>query len=200
MYAVYKKSADSSEQGKVALQWWSGRGDDHKHIIPQSTLYSYNDTYGFRQGDRVILLFAELLKAHTLTRDRFVGHVGGDDFFMGIKGQSLDAVVAEIHTIGRRFQTNVESFYPKEAVERGCIEAKDRDGREQRFPLMTVSSAVLELPAQMHRIYSPEEIGELIAEMKKAAKQSPDKLSAASLNHFDGDPAAHDRLCLVKAG
>lgn len=161
---------------------------------------AYNDTYGFRQGDRVILLFSELLKAHSLARHRFVGHVGGDDFFMGIQGEVLDEVEAEIRAIGQKFKTNVESFYQKEAVERGCIQAKDRAGTLQCFPLMTVSSAILELPAQMHRIYSPEEIGALIARMKKEAKRSPDKFSAASLKHFDEDLCDDEALKCLKAG
>ena len=145
---------------------------------------AYNDTYGFRQGDRVILLFSELLKSHTLSRDRFVGHVGGDDFFMGIKGVPLSEVEEEVRTIAWQFRTNVESFYRKEAVDRGCIQARNREGEVQSFPLMTVSSVILELPEQTHRICSPEEIGALIARMKKAAKQSPVKLSVASLAHF----------------
>ena len=57
---------------------------------------AYNDTCGFRQGDRVILLFSELLKSRSLSRDRFIGHVGGDDFFMAIKGTPLAKVVEEI--------------------------------------------------------------------------------------------------------
>jgi len=145
---------------------------------------AYNDTYGFRQGDRVILLFSELLKSHSLSSDRFVGHVGGDDFFMGIQGLSLDEVEDEVRTIAQQFKTNVESFYDKEAVASGCIRAKNRDGELQCFPLMTVSSVILELPEQMHRIYSPEEIGGMIAGMKKEAKQSPAKLVVASLMHF----------------
>jgi GGDEF domain-containing protein len=119
-----------------------------------------------------------------MSRARFVGHVGGDDFFMGIQGLSLGEVEDEVRTIARQFKTNVESFYEKEAVANGCIRAKNRDGEFRCFPLMTVSSVVLELPEQMHRIYSPEEIGALIAGMKKEAKQSLEKLVVASLIHF----------------
>ena len=145
---------------------------------------AYNDTYGFRQGDRVILLFSELLKAHTLACDCFVGHIGGDDFFMGTRGIALADVMASVQTIAGKFKANVESFYEKAAVKQGCIRARGRDGHMQRFPLMTVSCAILELPEKIHRIYSAEEIGTLIAGMKKQAKQSPDNLSAASLTHF----------------
>jgi diguanylate cyclase (GGDEF)-like protein len=161
---------------------------------------AYNDTYGFRQGDRVILLFSELLKAHTLSRHRFVGHVGGDDFFMGIKGLDLADVVDEVRVIARQFKTHVESFYQKDAVEKGCIQAKNRSGQLECFPLMTVSSAILELPAHMHRIYSPEEIGALIAKMKKEAKQSPDKRSVASLAHFKHPDESADRAVRWQSG
>lgn len=145
---------------------------------------AYNDHYGFRQGDRVILLFSELLKSHTMSRDRFVGHVGGDDFFMGFKDVDLDDVDEEVRGIAGQFRSSVESFYQKSAVDAQCITARDRDGRMRSFPLMTVSSAILELPAQVNRIYSPEEIGTFIANMKKEAKQSPEKRAVASLVHF----------------
>lgn len=146
---------------------------------------AYNDKYGFRQGDRVILLFAEMLKAFDPSRDRFVGHVGGDDFFMGVKGRPPETVISDVRTIAGEFKTSVESFYPKEALDKGCIQARDRDGQLKCFPLMTVSSVILNLPKDVHRIYSPEEIGVFIAGMKKKAKQSPGRLSAASLVHVD---------------
>ena len=146
---------------------------------------AYNDHYGFRQGDRVILLFSELLKSHAMSRERFVGHVGGDDFFMGIRNGSLERVTAEVVDMAEQFRSSVESFYRKSAVATGCIRAKDRYGSLRCFPLMTISSAILELPARVNRIYSPEEIGTFIAHMKKEAKRSPDKLSVASLVHFE---------------
>jgi diguanylate cyclase (GGDEF)-like protein len=148
---------------------------------------AYNDIYGFRQGDRVILLFSELLKSYSLSRHCFVGHVGGDDFFMGIQGVALCDVEQDIRAIARQFRTNVESFYHKEAIDKGYIQARNRDGKLQHFPLMTVSSAILGFPEQMHRIYSPEEIGGLIATMKKEAKQAPDKMAVASLTLFQSE-------------
>jgi diguanylate cyclase (GGDEF)-like protein len=161
---------------------------------------AYNDNYGFRQGDRVILLFSELLKSRTLARDCFVGHVGGDDFFMGFNGLPLREVEREVCLIARQFKASVESFYEKEAVERGCIRSRDRDGDLRCFPLMTVSSVVLELPARMHRIYSPEEIGALIAGMKKKAKTSPKKMAVASLVYFEPETAEGTAAISVKAG
>ncbi len=39
----------------------------------------FNDTYGFRLGDRAILMFSEILQKH-LSRESFIAHIGGDDF------------------------------------------------------------------------------------------------------------------------
>lgn len=41
---------------------------------------SFNDRYGFRQGDRVIILLAPLLKEIFWGDSFFIGHIGGDDF------------------------------------------------------------------------------------------------------------------------
>ena len=155
-----------------------------RHVIAYfdfDNFKAYNDTYGFRQGDRVILLFAELLKAKSFLNHRFVGHIGGDDFFMGVKGVSLDVVVGEIQQIAGKFCSSVESFYDPATIRRGYLEGVDRNGHDCVFPLMSISSAVLELPPDREQIYSPEEIGRVMAEMKKKAKRSPEKLYRSTL-------------------
>lgn len=47
----------------------------------------FNDFYGFRQGDRVILPLAELMCRAFGAGDAFLGHVGGDDFLAGMPGR-----------------------------------------------------------------------------------------------------------------
>ena len=42
----------------------------------------FNDTFGYRRGDDVIQLLARLLCGATDERLDFVGHIGGDDFFV----------------------------------------------------------------------------------------------------------------------
>ncbi|WP_395173268.1 diguanylate cyclase domain-containing protein [Roseibium alexandrii] len=37
----------------------------------------FNDTYGYRQGDRAIILFSELLQKHVTGNNSFHGHIGG---------------------------------------------------------------------------------------------------------------------------
>jgi EAL domain-containing protein (putative c-di-GMP-specific phosphodiesterase class I)/GGDEF domain-containing protein len=136
----------------------------------------YNDTYGFRQGDRVILLFAEMLKSRIQCAKRFAGHIGGDDFFMGFSGVSAGTVYSEVAKMGEQFRTDAESFYDVEAIEKGYIMSKDREGNCRTFPLITVSAVILELPAMRSRICSADEIGNILAEQKKNAKKCPEKI------------------------
>jgi EAL domain-containing protein (putative c-di-GMP-specific phosphodiesterase class I)/GGDEF domain-containing protein len=140
----------------------------------------FNDKYGFRQGDRAILLFAEILTREALSQGAQIGHVGGDDFFACFKGVPSDEVAALVSAIGLQFKYEVESFYDAPDRAAGFIEAHDREGQIKHFALLTVSAAILELPAP-HGASTVEEIGWLIAELKKGAKTSPEKLCRASL-------------------
>lgn len=151
----------------------------------------YNDTYGFRQGDRVILLFSEILKSRTQNLYGFAGHIGGDDFFMGIKGMSLSRVYAKVEKLLRRFQNDVISFYDPEAIENGCILAKDRQGVKTCFPFMTVSAVILELPAHRSYVFSVEEIGKKMADKKKSAKISAEKICVVRV-------AGEDELIVIQ--
>jgi diguanylate cyclase (GGDEF)-like protein len=136
----------------------------------------YNDTYGFRQGDRVILLFSEILKSRAQNLYGFAGHIGGDDFFMGVKSMELKKVYSKVQKLVRRFENDVSSFYDSEAIEKRCILARDREGRKVCYPLLTVSAVILELPAPRSYVYSVEEIGKKMADRKKTAKNSADKI------------------------
>ena len=143
---------------------------------------AYNDAYGFRQGDRIILLFSEMLKKRTQSAARFAGHIGGDDFFMGVLGEPLEAVVGEVRDMREKFRSDVESFYDPEAIARGCIKGRSRAGRLKCFPLMTLSAAILELSLPDHHFHTPEELGTIMAAMKKEAKQLPEGICATRLN------------------
>ena len=140
----------------------------------------FNDKYGFRQGDRAILLFGESL-SKTLPRDTcFPAHVGGDDFFGGFCREDFDGCFATVSELCATFAHDVESFYDDETRRQGHIVGQDRMGNVVRFPLMTVSAAVVHLPAG-RPVFSIDDVSQLIAELKKEAKKSPDHVAAASL-------------------
>lgn len=153
----------------------------------------YNDTYGFRSGDRVIHLFSELLKSVTQPPSHFAGHIGGDDFFMGVKGMPVEKVTEEVAHLIRSFRRDVESFYDPGAVERGYISSKNRQGEPKNYPLLTVSAVILELPESRPRIYSTDDISNLIAKYKKEAKQSSRKYQWVSVCELDDIPVPKQR-------
>ncbi|NBB82007.1 MAG: EAL domain-containing protein, partial [Alphaproteobacteria bacterium] len=146
-----------------------GDGDTALAYIDLDNFKPFNDTYGFRQGDRVILLFADLMRQHLGWPDVLLGHVGGDDFFAGFRGPSAERVVRAIDTLLTAFARDVESFYDAEVRRTGGIVARDREGRERRFGLVTASAAVVTLPTGAARP-SVEDLGRFIATLKREAK------------------------------
>lgn len=105
---------------------------------------AYNDTYGFLRGDEVITMLADILKQSLSRFDAggFLGHVGGDDFVM-ITEQEVAEELGQ-HIINR-FVSVVPFTYDAQHRHDGYILAKDRNGEEKRFPLMTLSIAILKL-------------------------------------------------------
>jgi diguanylate cyclase (GGDEF)-like protein len=142
----------------------------------------FNDYNGFRRGDRVILLFSQILRQRQSNGDCFLAHIGGDDFFMGIRNLGEQEALEEIRCITERFASDVKGFYDKEDLERGYIVAKDRQDRERQFPMMTVSGVVIFLDSDRQGIIRVDEIDRILARDKKQAKQSPDKLVVEHLS------------------
>ncbi len=138
----------------------------------------FNDTYGYRQGDRAITLFADLMRKVLPPNEAFIGHVGGDDFFAGLRGLDRKQVMTAVAELVETFRVDVESFYDEATRAAGFIVAKDRLGVERRMPLLAVSAAVVEL-VPGHAVRSLDEIAELIAALKKQAKAAPDRIASA---------------------
>jgi diguanylate cyclase (GGDEF)-like protein len=143
---------------------------------------AFNDTYGFRRGDRAILLFADILKKLKSEKDVFIGHIGGDDFFMSIGSINRKEAVETVRTIIETFRKNVESFYDTDAIVSGFIETRDRSGKMARFPLMTVSAVIIEIHGSLKSRYSSEQISGMIARLKPAAKATSEKLCIAGID------------------
>lgn len=139
----------------------------------------FNDKYGFRIGDRVIQLFSNILSSHLMNKDYFVGHIGGDDFFAGKILKRFEDLILDVEYVIESFRRQVVSFYDREDVERGFILGKDRDGKEKKFGLLSVSAAVLILDKNKrdNTIF----LDKVISELKKSAKLSGSNISIATL-------------------
>ncbi|MCW8132275.1 MAG: EAL and GGDEF domain-containing protein [Planctomycetota bacterium] len=157
---------------------------DFDHFKP------FNDKYGFREGDRAILLFAELLKRDLLSESCFIGHIGGDDFFVGWRGGTPDLAIDRLLRVLAAFRRDVESFYDPEDRRNGYIVTEDRDGGMRRFPLLTTSVAVAHWSAAATP-RSVEHLSRVIADLKKRAKSSPQHVCFANI---DVAPAAAEPL------
>jgi len=138
----------------------------------------FNDTYGFRQGDRAILLFSDLCRKEAAARNWFIGHIGGDDFFVGLKGYGQAEAEQAIGGLIHRFASDAESLYDAETRARGFILAHDREGNLKSLPLLSASAVLFVLPPGC-RSATVDGISGGIAQRKKEAKAAPGKLAVA---------------------
>ena len=148
----------------------------------------YNDRFGFRRGDRIIHLFADLLKTNFQAPEMFLGHIGGDDFFVGIPGSPAVVVSNRVKRIAQQFEKGVKGFYNADTLGSGSIPGTDSNDIKVKKPLMTMSSVVLELSTAIRQSFSPEELGIFCSRLKKEAKQSPGRFRYATLYDFDKAP------------
>ena len=74
--------------------------------IDVNGLKSFNDSYGFLQGDNVIKLVAEILA--TSIETGFIGHNGGDDFVVLLEPERVDVVCQKIISL---FDEKIPALY-----------------------------------------------------------------------------------------
>ncbi|MFH1805123.1 MAG: GGDEF domain-containing protein [Pseudomonadota bacterium] len=136
----------------------------------------FNDRYGFRQGDRAIILFKDILGKTLSQNDWFVGHIGGDDFFAYVCSVDFDVALANVRRVQEMFDEQIKSFYDPESREKGYLQGKGRDGAESRFALMTVSAAMIRIPPERIDI-TLDHVSSQAATLKAIAKNSSDRLA-----------------------
>lgn len=130
---------------------------------------AYNDKYGFEHGDEVIKETARILIRAAQqfgNPDDFVGHIGGDDYVLVTTLPMVDEICKAIIA---DFEKTVPSFYNETDRKNGYIIAKDRKGRVQKIPLLSVSIGVV--TNEYRNIEHVAQIGEIGAELKAHAKR-----------------------------
>jgi PleD family two-component response regulator len=129
----------------------------------------FADTFGFSAADQVIRDTAAALRDASAAvggaRD-FVGHIGGDDFLIVTARRDGEPVARESV---RRFRDVVRRAVGDEAVDRGSFSGLDREGLVRRFPIASVSAAVLTV--EPDRFVSVSHLGALAADVKRRAKR-----------------------------
>lgn len=133
----------------------------------------FNDKHSYHRGDRVIWIVSTILRdiVRRLSRQGFVGHVGGDDFIFTLPVEDLEPVS---RAIIETFDTLMPLQYSSEDRQRGHYLAEDRQGAIRETPLMSISIGCV---TNVHRRFThPARVSELANEMKSYAKTFPGSL------------------------
>lgn len=129
----------------------------------------YNDVYGFKNGDKIILLLAHILtwaiKRHGDPHSTLF-HIGGDDFVSITSQEKAERVSL---AVVRCFARLAPSFYREEDRTQGWILGHGRDGLETRVPLVSVSLGLLDCLGTC----TLQQLGERAAQVKAWAKSQP---------------------------
>lgn len=134
----------------------------------------FNDFYGFRQGDRAIIMFSEIMKKN-IAPEHFIAHVGGDDFFIGFIGTNFESVYKQIYIIQNEFRTSARSLYNQTDLANEYLTSKDRFGTQRKFDLLSVSSAIISISQKTDK----NNFDYVLGAIKKASKSSLIPLSVS---------------------
>jgi len=145
------------------------KNDHSTHIVylDFNDFKPFNDYYGFRQGDRAIIMFSELLKK-SISSKNFIAHVGGDDFFLGFKDSSFEDIYVQVKNLCQTFHQNAKNFYTQNDRDNGYINTTDRFGTQRHFNLLSVSSAIIEISGLSEK----NNLDHVLGQIKKASKKS----------------------------
>lgn len=142
---------------------------DFSHLyIDLDNFKSYGDRYGYKAGSDVISQVGDLVQAVVNefgNPDDLVGHIGGDDY---VVLTSLDKGELLAQTIISRFDQMVPTLYSPEDRQAQSFVGKDRYGVERKFPLMSISIAVI--PSTRYKYPSRLAISQDCARLKEYLK------------------------------
>lgn len=133
---------------------------------------AFNDRYGFEKGDDAIRQTAKILiqtaEAAAPEKECFVGHIGGDDFIVVLDPEIEEGFARKFIA---EFDRLVLTYYNEADQKRGLIRVKNRQGKQESFPLMSCAVAACN---NLHRAYkSLGEIAQDAAEVKSFLKSQP---------------------------
>jgi GGDEF domain-containing protein len=132
---------------------------------------AFNDRYGYAKGSEVIMATSKIIEKCVTeegTPDDFVGHIGGDDF---VVITTPDYFKKTCECIINRFDIAIPDFYDPADRKRGFIMGRTRRGEGSKFPIMSLSIAVVTNLGR--RLTSSLQVGEIAAELKGYVKSIP---------------------------
>lgn len=130
---------------------------------------SYNDTYGFKQGDQMIVLLSRIILHCTQKyggEDDFIGHIGGDDLLVITRPECAELIGRQTVQL---FDRLAGRCFSAEDRARRVYYGYDRYGKQRWLPLTSVTLVAIECRHQ-------EDYGSLsetATQLKKHAKATP---------------------------
>ncbi|MFJ7668750.1 GGDEF domain-containing protein [Lysinibacillus sp. NPDC097195] len=141
------------------------------HLEKYSLIYfdldhfkTYNDTYGFKKGDNVLLYLTEILSRNIAGVKDFLGHIGGDDFVAIVPHYEVAGIC---QTIIEEFDARIIDFYELEDLLR--VQVPNRAGKLERFTCTSLSIAVM--TNEYQQFTSVDQMSDAVARLKKECKK-----------------------------
>ena len=128
----------------------------------------FNDMYGYRRGDDVIVQLGKVLAENCVSGMDFLGHVGGDDFIVLFRSADWEE---RCRRMLARFADLMPDFYTEQDRERGGFAGADRGGAKIFYPLATLSIGAV--PVKGGKQCSDYAVSGAAAEAKRMAKTLP---------------------------
>ena len=104
---------------------------------------AFNDHYGYARGDQAIQRLAQIVSEASQRHGgsaNFVGHIGGDDLLVLACSDHAEELGEEIIA---EFNRAVGGLYDPPDRERGYVEVRNRLHHLERFPLMSLTIALV---------------------------------------------------------
>lgn len=133
----------------------------------------FNDTFGYRRGDDVIQSLGRLLNDNVDSKLDFVGHIGGDDFFVVFQSEDWEQ---RSWNLVRQFTDAMAAMLSLEERAQGGYLAENRKGELGFQPLPSLSVGVVKVApgeCESHR----EVAAAASAAKKQAKKRSREQLA-----------------------
>ncbi|MFH2013236.1 MAG: diguanylate cyclase [Pseudomonadota bacterium] len=131
----------------------------------------FADKYGYAWGSEVIKEVADILTNYIKIlgrEDDFLGHVGGDDFVFISEPMLAEQICKQVIS---EFDRHILRFYSDEDRKKGFIVGKDRKGVLQKFPLLTITIAMVTDDGTHFK--NPLDMAKMAAKLKEYAKALP---------------------------
>jgi len=137
-------------------------------LVDLDNFKAFNDRYGYARGSELIKATARVIEQAVREcgdPGDFVGHIGGDDFVVITTPERYRGICTQVIAA---FDGMIGSHFDPEDRQRRFVVAKNRQGEPARYPITTISIAVV---TNTERAFeSPIQIGEVAADLKEYAK------------------------------